>query len=481
MTAVPYPVFINQTPVENGRAALVAVGKCRIYPCCISDEVAALYRSIVDKCIEQAMEVDDKQLRKKYMKQGVAMAKSLLIVTLHLDVGIIDVEVVVAEEDVMRSDGCLAACLLDAGCDAIVVDGRSVEAMDRARIPRERLVAHFSEPSPTLEEVEAASSLASILSVEYKGDDNSKASPDDLAILLKLGETSADTSVVIQVSPGDCNSDNDTELATLIGQVGGTIALVDPTPAQLGYCYAACMKTDRLDGLYTTVVCTRAGEALGLVYSSKVRINYMTGRSYGFYCCSLAHCARFFVQDSVVAALECGRGVYYSRSRKELWRKGDTSGHYQVLHRLDVDCDGDALRFTVTQRGDDTAAFCHLNTLTCWGKPRGLRHLEQTLQKRLKSAPEGSYSKRLFEDEVLLRDKLVEEAQELSEAQEPEHVAEEFADVLYFAMTRAAKAGVSIDDAIAELDRRTRKVTRRKGDSKAFRVAAGQDILNKPK
>ena len=144
---------------------------------------------------------------------------------------------------------------------------------------------------------------------------------------------------------------------------------------------------------------------------------------------------------------------------------------------MDVDCDGDALRFTVTQRGDDVVAFCHLNTLTCWGEPRGLRHLEGTLRERLHSAPEGSSTKRLFEDPELLRNKLVEEAQELSEACEPNDVAGELADVLYFAMVRAAKAGVSIDDAVAELDRRTRKVTRRKGDSKAFRIAAGNQIL----
>lgn len=180
-----------------------------------------------------------------------------------------------------------------------------------------------------------------------------------------------------------------------------------------------------------------------------------------------------------MAALECGRGVYYSRSRNGLWRKGDTSGHYQTLHRMDVDCDGDALRFTVTQRGEDVVAFCHLNTLTCWGEPRGIRHLEGTLRERLRSAPEGSYTKRLFEDKELLRDKLVEEAQELAEAESPQDVAEELADVLYFAMVRAAKAGVSMDDAVAELDRRTRKVTRRQGDSKAFRIAAGNEILNK--
>jgi len=172
--------------------------------------------------------------------------------------------------------------------------------------------------------------------------------------------------------------------------------------------------------------------------------------------------------------------VYYSRSRNGLWRKGDSSGHFQTLHRLGVDCDGDALRFIVTQRGDDIAAFCHLNTLTCWGEARGIRHLEGTLKERLQSAPEGSYTKRLFEDPELLRNKLVEEAQELAEATEADDVAGELADVLYFAMVRAVAAGVSIDDAVAELDRRTRKVTRRKGDSKAFRIAAGEAILGKP-
>ncbi len=75
--------------------------------------------------------------------------------------------------------------------------------------------------------------------------------------------------------------------------------------------------------------------------------------------------------------------------------------------------------------------------------------------------------------------RLVEEAQELSEAETREHVAEELADVMYFAMVRAAAAGVSIDDAVAELDRRARKVTRRQGDSKVYRIEAGEEILAK--
>uniref|UniRef100_A0A7S0GFX6 Phosphoribosyl-AMP cyclohydrolase domain-containing protein n=1 Tax=Proboscia inermis TaxID=420281 RepID=A0A7S0GFX6_9STRA len=204
--------------------------------------------------------------------------------------------------------------------------------------------------------------------------------------------------------------------------------------------------------MFTTVVTTRLNEALGLVYSSK---------------------------ESVIAALECNRGVYYSRSRAALWRKGDTSGHYQNLHRIDIDCDADALRFTVTQRGKDVKAFCHLNDLTCWGKPTGFRGLEETLAKRMKDAPVGSYTKRLFNDPVLLRNKLVEEAQELSECVSRQHGAEEMADVLYFAMVKAATLGVTLDDVAVELDKRDRKVTRRKGDSKEDRIKAADAILKK--
>jgi phosphoribosyl-ATP pyrophosphohydrolase/phosphoribosyl-AMP cyclohydrolase/histidinol dehydrogenase len=131
----------------------------------------------------------------------------------------------------------------------------------------------------------------------------------------------------------------------------------------------------------------------------------------------------------------------------------------------------------VTQMGDDIKAFCHLNTLGCWGASKGVRHLEETLTERLQQAPEGSYTKRLFEDEELLRNKLVEEAQELSEACSKEEVAGELADVLYFAMVRAVKAGVSIDDAVKVLDNRSKKVTRRQGDAKAERIAAGEQIL----
>ena len=299
-------------------------------------------------------------------------------------------------------------------------------------------------------EVESRVGTISLQSGTSPSSSSSSPSPLPTALFAKM-------KLVVQLDARSASSIDDlasevSSLSKAIGENRGYVTLVDPTAEQLGRCYAACMRTDRTDGLYPTVVCTRGNEALGLVYSSV---------------------------GSVVAALRCGRGVYYSRSRNGLWRKGDSSGHHQTLHRIDGDCDADALRFTVTQNGDDVKAFCHLNTLTCWGEPRGLRHLEETLTRRLIDAPPGSYTKRLFEDRQLLRDKLVEEAQELSEAETREHVAEELADVIYFAMVRAAAAGVSIDDAVAELDRRARKVTRRQGDSKAYRIEAGEEILAK--
>ena len=122
--------------------------------------------------------------------------------------------------------------------------------------------------------------------------------------------------------------------------------------------------------------------------------------------------------ESICAALRCGRGVYWSRSRQSLWRKGDTSGAWQTLRRIRLDSDADTLCFIVTQHGEPPA-FCHKGTLSCWGPPSGLQALQLTLRQRKANAPPGSYTKRLFDDPGLLRNKLVEEAQELAECANP--------------------------------------------------------------
>ena len=476
-TFLPYPSFRTVSPSGS---SLAAVGRCRIDPNC-STEKYQEFEAIVNKNIEQSqvdVDVEDeelkasnKKLKKKCMKQGVAMANSYLSASMGQDCSINDIEIVLNASTISQSDGCIAACFLDAGCAKIVVCGESLDeivlAMEIAGVPRDRILAHFD--LPMIEELTESSvlfpklfSLTSTVSVNFPSTNITVESCSDF--MTKLASQAApdyeakDIFIVAEVSS---NIENRDEFVSSISKFCaakdvpcGTVALIDPNAEQLGMAFGACARTDRPDGLFTTVVCTRSNEALGLVYSSR---------------------------ESIVAALECGRAVYYSRSRNGLWRKGDTSGHYQTLHTIGVDCDSDALRFIVTQRGDDCKAFCHLNTLSCWGASQGIRHLEETLNSRLKNAPAGSYTKRLFDDEELLRDKLVEEAQELSEAQEKQHVAEELADLLYFAMVKAVKAGVSIDDAVAELDKRARKVTRRKGDSKAFRIAAGKAILEKKK
>lgn len=206
-------------------------------------------------------------------------------------------------------------------------------------------------------------------------------------------------------------------------------------PINVASLLLAKIKSDRPDGLITTLVTDERGVALGLVYSNA---------------------------ESVAESLRSGRGVYWSRKRG-LWRKGDTSGDFQELVRIDLDCDHDCLRFVVRQMGN---GFCHLQTATCFGEYTGLSKLQKTLQSRRRSAPEGSYTARLFSDQKMLNAKIMEEASELCEAASKEDIAGEAADLLYFALTKATAAGVTLEDIERNLDGKSIKVKRRKGDAK---------------
>ncbi|KAK4896852.1 imidazoleglycerol-phosphate dehydratase, partial [Elasticomyces elasticus] len=89
-----------------------------------------------------------------------------------------------------------------------------------------------------------------------------------------------------------------------------------------------------------------------------------------------------------------------------------------------------------------------------------------TLQSRKRSAPEGSYTARLFNDPKLLRAKIMEEAAELCDANTREEVAAEAADVIYFALSKCIASGVTLEDVERNLDAKSVKVKRRKGDAK---------------
>lgn len=200
--------------------------------------------------------------------------------------------------------------------------------------------------------------------------------------------------------------------------------------------FAAPLVSDHPDGLWATVVVDEGERALGLAWSDRA---------------------------SLAAALETRRGVYHSRTRGT-WIKGATSGATQELLAVDVDCDRDALRFTVRQAG---AGFCHLQRASCWGPARGLARLERALAARAAAAPAGSYVARLLDDPALLAAKLREEAAEL--AAPDADVVHEAADVLFFTLARLRAAGARLGDVEAELDRRALCVSRRAGDAKEVR------------
>ncbi|KAI5467330.1 histidinol dehydrogenase-domain-containing protein [Mariannaea sp. PMI_226] len=197
---------------------------------------------------------------------------------------------------------------------------------------------------------------------------------------------------------------------------------------------ASYWKSDRPDGLIPTVVTDVAGIALGLAYTS---------------------------EESILEAVRTQAGVYQSRKRG-LWVKGLTSGDTQELVKIGLDCDNDTLKFVVNQKG----RFCHLEQFGCFGDLAGIAALEQTLKSRKESAPAGSYTARLFSDEKLLRAKIMEEAEELCDGKTKENIAFEAADLIYFALTKAVGAGVSLADIEANLDAKSLKVKRRPGNAK---------------
>ncbi|KAM0329227.1 hypothetical protein ACHAQA_004527 [Verticillium albo-atrum] len=213
-----------------------------------------------------------------------------------------------------------------------------------------------------------------------------------------------------------------------------TVNKDDSSRLSLAKVIATLWKSDRTDGLLPTVVCDESSTALGLAYSS---------------------------QESISEAIRTQTGVYQSRKRG-LWYKGATSGDTQELIQVSLDCDNDAIKFVVRQKG----RFCHLEQDGCFGDLTGISRLEKTLKARKESAPEGSYTARLFNDEKLLRAKIMEEAEELCDAKTKEEVAFEAADLIYFALTKAVSAGVSVADIERSLDAKGWKVKRRKGDAK---------------
>jgi phosphoribosyl-ATP pyrophosphohydrolase/phosphoribosyl-AMP cyclohydrolase len=172
-------------------------------------------------------------------------------------------------------------------------------------------------------------------------------------------------------------------------------------------------------------------------------------------------------EESLRLSVETGELHFYSRSREEIWRKGETSGNVLTLRQLRYDCDGDAIVALVEPSGP----ACHTGERSCFfreldrgGAPAPVAHealatLERTLRSRAVERPEGSYTVQLLDDPKLIAEKVEEEAEEVGRAareESDERVAEEAADLLYHLSVLLASRGVPLSAAMEVLNGRRR-------------------------
>jgi phosphoribosyl-AMP cyclohydrolase / phosphoribosyl-ATP pyrophosphohydrolase len=160
---------------------------------------------------------------------------------------------------------------------------------------------------------------------------------------------------------------------------------------------------------------------------------------------------------------QTGEMHFFSRSRQELWHKGESSGNVQRVRALRYDCDGDALVALVEPLGP----ACHTGERTCFYRgdlnPQAsfevLPELERTIAARRSQRPDGSYTAELLADPDHIGEKVQEEAEEVARAareESDERVANEAADVLYHLSVLLAGRGLSLASAERVLDERRR-------------------------
>lgn len=141
---------------------------------------------------------------------------------------------------------------------------------------------------------------------------------------------------------------------------------------------------------------------------------------------------------------------YFSRSRDELWRKGDTSGNVQTVVSLHGDCDGDAVLARVLPAGP----ACHTGAANCFDAAPTLTALDRVIAERADAPAGSSYTQKLLSDRNLRSKKLGEEAVELAlacERQDGERIAEEAADLLYHTLVACRAGQVSVEAVLAVL------------------------------
>jgi len=164
-------------------------------------------------------------------------------------------------------------------------------------------------------------------------------------------------------------------------------------------------------------------------------------------------------EESLKISIKEGKTCFWSRSRQELWRKGETSGNYQYIQSITADCDNDALVVMVKKDGP----ACHTGADSCFNNTFfgekdtdfSVASLYKKLKGRKEQMPEGSYTTYLFEkgiDKILK--KIGEESTEVIVAAKGNDKAEaiyELADLMYHSLVLMVEMGISVDDVKEEL------------------------------
>jgi phosphoribosyl-ATP pyrophosphohydrolase/phosphoribosyl-AMP cyclohydrolase len=168
-------------------------------------------------------------------------------------------------------------------------------------------------------------------------------------------------------------------------------------------------------------------------------------------------------REALTVTLETRRVTFWSRSKQRLWTKGETSGNTLELCGIAADCDGDTLLVLAHARGPT----CHTGTRTCWGAdaPHAataplafLSRLEQVIQERIATRPEGSYTAKLLaQGPRRIAQKVGEEGLELAlaaVAQSDAEIIGEAADLLYHTLLLLQAKGLGLADVVRELELR---------------------------
>lgn len=193
---------------------------------------------------------------------------------------------------------------------------------------------------------------------------------------------------------------------------------------ELSKAFISVLNFTKTKGLIPTIVQDVEGRVLMLAYSSP---------------------------ESLKKTFATNLATYYSRSRNKLWQKGETSGNKQIFLKARYDCDRDVVIFTVKQIGH----ACHTGSYSCFGdKDFAFEDVYDIICDRIKNPKTNSFVSNLMKSELKIKNKILEEVDEMINYKDRDNLIWEITDVIFFIMTLMAKHDITIKDVKNELWRR---------------------------